>query len=86
MCALVPHPHSFGAEDTEPLGKETLQQRDPSSTALVPVVQTADAERKEKEAAAQEWQQAVRQGDALENVPFIEMFDPDAKDGQTHSQ
>lgn len=75
MCALYHILTVLEQRTLKRLAKETLQQGDPSSTALVPVAQTADAERKEKEAAAQEWQQAVRQGDALEDVPFIEMFD-----------
>ena len=75
LCALYHILTVLEQRTMKRLAKETLQQGDPNSTALVPVVHIAKAEREKKEAVAQEWQQAIRQGDALEDIPFVEMFD-----------
>lgn len=75
LCALYHILTVLEQRTMKRLAKETLQQGDPNSTALVPVVHIAKAEREKKEAVAQEWQQAIRQGDVLEDIPFVEMFD-----------
>lgn len=75
LCALYHILTVLEQRTLKRLAKETLQQGDPSNTTLVPVVHTTTTEKKARETEAQEWQQSVRHGDSLEDVPFIEMFD-----------
>lgn len=75
LCALYHILTVLEQRTLKRIAKEALQRGDPNSTALVPVTQTADAEKETKKTAAQEWQQALRQGDVLEDIPFHEMFD-----------